>query len=164
MPGLHILQTTPTSKRANIWDFGDQLSTGISLMLRIGVVVAAALIAMAPFGLHARAESATDAIATFDTDHDGTLDQAEIDKSAAAEFAKLDVDHDGTLDMKELGRRVTRAEFLAADKDKDGTLDQSEYLSIVTNRFHAANRDNDATIEAAELQTPAGHRLLELLE
>jgi hypothetical protein len=68
------------------------------------------------------------------------------------------------LDLKELGRRVTRAEFRSADKDKDGTLDESEYLSIVTERFRAANRDNDTTIEAPELQTPAGHRLLELLE
>jgi hypothetical protein len=63
--------------------------TGISLMLRIGVVVAAALIAIVPFDLQARAESATDAIAKFDTDHDGTLDQAEIDKAAAAEFARV---------------------------------------------------------------------------
>jgi Ca2+-binding EF-hand superfamily protein len=134
------------------------------LMLRLGVVVAAALIAIVPFALQTRAESATDAIAAWDSDHDGTLDQAEINKAAAAEFDRLDVDHDGTLDMKELGHRVTRAEFRAADKDNDGTLDQSEYLSIVTKRFHAANRDNDTTIEAAELQTPAGHRLLELLE
>src|SRR5215469_14591752 len=106
-------------------------------MLRLGVVVAAALIAAVPFGLQARAESATDAIAMWDSDHDGTLAQAEINKAAAAGFAKLDVDHDGTLDGKELGPRVTQAEFLAADKDKDGTLDQSEYQSIVAERFHA---------------------------
>ncbi len=108
--------------------------------------------------------AATDAIGRWDSDHDGTLDQAEINKAAAVEFAKLDVDHDGTLDAKELDQRVTQAEFLAADKNRDGTLDQSEYQSIVTERFHAANPDNDTTIEAKELQTPAGHRLMELLE
>jgi Ca2+-binding EF-hand superfamily protein len=133
-------------------------------MLRLGVVFAAALIAIVPFALQTRAEGPTDAIAAWDSDHDGTLDQAEINKAAAAEFAKLDVDHDGTLDAKELGQRVTQAQFLAADKDKDGTLDQSEYQSIVTERFHAANPDNDTTIEVAELQTPAGRRLIELLE
>jgi hypothetical protein len=111
-----------------------------------------------------RAESGTGAIAMWDSDHDGTLDQAEINKAAAAEFARLDVDDDGTLDAKELGQRVIQAEFLAADKDRDGTLDRSEYQSIVTGRFHAANPDNDTTIEAKELQTPAGHRLIELLE
>jgi hypothetical protein len=93
-----------------------------------------------------RAESATDATATWDSDHNGTLDQAEINKGAAAEFAKLDVDHDGNLDAKELAQRVTRAEFLAADKDRDGTLDQAEYQWIVTERFHAANPDNDTEL------------------
>jgi hypothetical protein len=112
----------------------------------------------------ANRKSATDTIAMWDSDHDGTLDQAEVNKAAAAEFAKLDVDHDGTVDAKELGQRVTQAEFLAADRDSDGTLDQSEYRSIVTKRFHAANPDNDTTIEAKELQTPAGQRLIELLE
>jgi Ca2+-binding EF-hand superfamily protein len=112
----------------------------------------------------ANRKSAAAIIAMWDSDHDGTLDRAELNKAAATEFAKLDVDHDGTVDAKELGQRVTQAEFLAADKDRDGTLDQSEYQSIVTERFRAANPDNDATIEAKELQTPAGHRLIELLE
>jgi Ca2+-binding EF-hand superfamily protein len=132
-------------------------------MLRVGVI-AVALIATAPVALQARADSATDGIAMWDQDHDGTLDLAEINKAAAAEFDKLDVDHDGTLDMKELGQHVTRAEFLAADKDKDGTLDKAEYESIVTQRFHAANRDNDTTIDAKELRTAAGGRLTELLK
>jgi Ca2+-binding EF-hand superfamily protein len=133
-------------------------------MFRLGVVVGAALIAIVPLDLPARAASATDAIAVWDSDHDGTVDQAEIDKAAAAEFAKLDVDHDGTLDAKELGPRLTPAGFRAADKDRDGTLDLSEYQSIVTRRFHAADRDNDTTIDATELQTRAGQRLIELLE
>ena len=132
-------------------------------MLRVGVI-AVALIATAPLALQARANSATDVIATWDQDHDGTLDQAEVNKAAAAEFDKLDVDHDGTLDMKELGHRVTRAEFTAANKDKDGTLDKAEYESIVAQRFHAANPDNDTTIDAKELQTAAGGRLMELLK
>ena len=58
---------------------------------------------------------------------------------------------------------MTRAEFLAADKDRDGTLDKEEYEAIVTERFHATNRDNDTTIEAKELRTRAGRRLLALL-
>jgi len=132
-------------------------------MHRVGVIVAA-LIATAPLALQARADSAGDAVTTWDQDHDGTLDLAEINKAAAAEFDKLDVDHDGTLDMKELGQRVTSAEFIAADKDKDGTLDKAEYASIVALRFHAANPDNDATIDAKELRTAAGGRLTELLK
>ena len=131
-------------------------------MLRVSVI-AVALIATAPFILQARADTSSDVIAMWDPDHDGTLDLAEINKAAAAEFDKLDVDHDGTLDMKDLGQRVTSAEFQAADKDKDGTLDKAEYASIVAQRFHAADPDNDATIDAKELRTAAGARLMELL-
>jgi len=65
--------------------------------------------------------------------------------------------------MKELGRRATKAEFLAADKDKDGTLDKAEYESIVAARFHEANRDKDDTLDAKELRTKAGRHLSELL-
>ena len=131
-------------------------------MFRTRVVVVALIMAL-PLALEARADSSTQLIAMWDSDHDKTLDLAEVNKAAAAEFDKLDVDHDGTLDMRELGHRITRAEFLAADKDRDGTLDKEEYEAIVTERFHAANRDNDTTIEAKELRTRAGRRLLALL-
>jgi hypothetical protein len=58
---------------------------------------------VALFALQARADSATHAIAAWDSDHDRTLDLTEANKAAAAEFDKLNVDHDGTLSMKELG-------------------------------------------------------------
>jgi hypothetical protein len=54
------------------------------------------LIATAPLALPARADSATDIVAMFDQNHDRTLDLAEVNKAAAAEFDKLDVDHDGS--------------------------------------------------------------------
>jgi Ca2+-binding EF-hand superfamily protein len=133
-------------------------------MVRFGIGLAVgALLMAAPFALQAREDSATHAIAAWDSDHDGTLDLNEVNKAADAEFDKLDVDHDGTLDRKEVGRRVTRAEFRRADKDKDGTLDKAEYESIVAARFHAANRDKDDTLDAKELRSAAGRRLLELL-
>ncbi|MGY3425140.1 hypothetical protein ACVWZW_005644 [Bradyrhizobium sp. F1.13.4] len=59
------------------------------------------------------------AVKTFDTDNDGTLDLAEVKKAAAASFAKLDPDHDGTLDARELRGRLTAKELAAADPDRD---------------------------------------------
>jgi hypothetical protein len=112
----------------------------------------------------ARADSVSDFIAKWDPDHDLTLDLAEINKAADAEFDKLDADHDGTLSQKELGDRVTEAEFTAADADHDRSLSKTEYKTIVAKRFHAANGDNDTTIEVAELKTAAGLRLLQLLQ
>ncbi|MGY3408038.1 hypothetical protein ACVWZV_004151 [Bradyrhizobium sp. GM5.1] len=70
------------------------------------------------------------AVKTFDTDNDGTLDLAEVKKAAAALFAKLDPDHDGTLDARELRGRLTAKELAAADPDRDGTLTLDEYLSV----------------------------------
>jgi hypothetical protein len=68
------------------------------LMVRLGVVfVAVGLLATAPFGLQAYADSATELISTWDSDHDGTLDLFEVNKAAEAEFDKLDVDRNGTL-------------------------------------------------------------------
>ena len=78
------------------------------------------------------------AVKTFDTDNDGTLDLAEVKKGAAALFTKLDPDRDGTL-----------------------TLD--EYLSVVEQRFNAANPDKDGTLDAKELNSRAGRALLRLL-
>jgi Ca2+-binding EF-hand superfamily protein len=133
-------------------------------MVRFGIgLTIGALLVATPFALQARADSATHAVATWDSDHDATLGLNEVNKAAEAQFDKLDGDHDGTLDRKEVGRRVSRAEFRRADKDKDGTLDKAEYESIVAARFHAANRDHDDTLDAKELRTAAGRRLLELL-
>lgn len=104
------------------------------------------------------------AVKTFDTDNDGTLDIAEVKKAAAALFAKLDPDHDGTLDARELRGRLTAKELAAADPDHDGTLTQDEYLAIVEQRFKAADPDNDGTLDARELKSRAGRALLRLLQ
>jgi EF hand len=130
-------------------------------MLRVGVI-AAALIAIAPLIPQARADSASDVIAMWDPDHDGTLDLAEINKAAAAEFDKLDLDHDGTLDMKELGQHVASAEFQAADQGRHAR--QGRICIDCSLRVHAANPDNDATIDAKELRTAASAPLMELLK
>jgi hypothetical protein len=101
--------------------------------------------------------------AALDSDHDDTLDQAEVRTAAEAKFDKLDADHDGTIDQKEAGSRLGKQAFGKADSDSDGTLDKAEYLSIVDARFKAADIDNDGTVSAAELNTKAGHALARLV-
>jgi hypothetical protein len=134
-------------------------------MYRLRLVAAGVtLIAAASITPQARADSVSDFLAKWDPDHDKTLDLAEVNKAADAEFDKLDADHDGTLSRKEIGHRVTRAEFAAADIDHDGTLTKTEYEMIVAARFKAANPGSDTTIEAAELKTKAGRHLLQLLQ
>jgi len=127
-------------------------------LLALGIILAP--VAVAPL---AYADEASDFIAKWDPDHDGTLDLAEINKAADAKFDALDVDHEGTLSKKELGNLVTPADFAAVDKDREGTIDKAEYQAIVAKRLQAANPDKDNTIDAKELRTPAGRHLLELL-
>jgi hypothetical protein len=103
------------------------------------------------------------ALAAFDTDKDGTMDENETSAAAGALFDRLDVDKDGTLDEKELQGRMTAKHFAEADPDNDKTLTKNEYVVFVVKAFRAANPDNDATVDAKELQTPAGRILLRLL-
>jgi hypothetical protein len=110
------------------------------------------------------ASGSRNAIKSFDTDNDGTLDLAEAKKTASSLFAKLDRDHDGTLDRRELGGRLSAREFAAADPDHDGTLTLDEYLSVVEQRFNAANPDRDGTLDGKELNSRAGLALLRLLK
>lgn len=102
-------------------------------------------------------------VASFDTDHDGTVDLAEAKKAASDLFDKLDADRDGTLDIKELQGRLSRKDFATADPDNDKTLTKDEYLAAVEKRFKAADPDNDGTISATEFGTASGQALARLL-
>ena len=79
-------------------------------------------------------------------------------------FDRLDRDHDGTLDRRELAGRLTAKELAAADPDHDATLTKDEYLAVVEQRFNAANADGDGTLDAKELTTKAGQKLMRLLK
>jgi len=102
-------------------------------------------------------------IAAVDTDKDGTVDESEAQAAGGAVFDRLDADKDGTLDEKELQGRMTRTQLGEADPDNDKTLTRGEYLVFVTKAFRAANRDSDSTIDASELGSPAGRRLVLLI-
>jgi Ca2+-binding EF-hand superfamily protein len=104
------------------------------------------------------------ALAAYDTDKDGTIDENEAKAAAGAAFDKLDVDKDGTLDEKECQGRITRTQFREADPDHDNTLTKDEYVVFVVKAFRTANRDADGTLDAGELQTPAGLVVLRLLQ
>jgi Ca2+-binding EF-hand superfamily protein len=126
-------------------------------------VFAVALAAVAGVATSALAASKSGSVMRFDTDNDGTVDLEEAKKAASVLFDKLDTDKDGTLDLKELHGRLTQKEFTAADPDNDGTLTKDEYLALVEKRFKAADPDNDGTVSAAELKTPVGRSLSQLL-
>ena len=140
------------------------MSKTITLFANVLLPFGALIVAAGPVGAQADVHSPHAALAAYDTDKDGTIDENEAKAAAGALFDKLDLDKDGTLDEKELGARLTRAQFREADPDNDKTLTKDEYLMLVTKAFRTANRDNDGTLDAKELQTPAGRAFLVLLQ
>ena len=132
-----------------------------NVLLPLGALVVSA----GPVGAQAEdPPSPQAAIATYDTDKDGTIDENEAKAAAGTAFDKWDMDKDGTLDEKELQGHLTRAQFREADTDNDGTVSKDEYMVFVAKVFRTANRDGDATVDAGELQTAAGRTLLRLMQ
>jgi Ca2+-binding EF-hand superfamily protein len=130
--------------------------------LTLASVLALSLPAIAV--MNASPSFAASALASLDTDHDGTVDLAEAKAAAGALFDKLDKDHDGTLDHKELHGRISNQEWAVADPDNDKTISRDEYLAYVEALFKKADPDNDGTIDAKEANSSAGHALLRLLK
>jgi Ca2+-binding EF-hand superfamily protein len=106
---------------------------------------------------------AGNALTAADTDADGTLDKAEVDKAAAATFDKLDTDKDGQLDKAEVGKRLSKVSFAAADPDHDGQLSKDEYTAAADRYFAAADTDHDGAVDAKELKTKPGRALDRLI-
>ena len=111
-----------------------------------------------------RAGAAHDLLDELDVDHDGTVDLADVKKAAGAVFDKLDRDHGGTLDRKEVGKRLSDADFAAADPDKSGALSRDEFVAAAEKLFNAADSGHDGKLSKADLETPAGKALEQLLE
>lgn len=103
------------------------------------------------------------ALTAADTDADGTLDKAEVDKAAAATFQKLDPDKDGQLDKKEVGSRLSKSAFAAADPDHDNLLSNDEYVAAADMYFAAADKNHDGTVDAKELKSKPGRVLNRLI-
>jgi hypothetical protein len=98
----------------------------------------------------------------MDTDHDGTLDLAEVKKAAIALFNELDTTRRGTLGRRELRGRMTAFEFWSADLNDDRRLTKDGYLALV-DRFLAADQDQSGTLTAAEFYSRAGLPLRRLV-
>lgn len=119
------------------------------------VALGAACVALPAFAAPAN-------IKALDPDNDSTVSLSEAQAAGAHKFAALDPDGDGTLDAKEAKSVLT--DFSAADPDKDGTIDKAEYAAAIAAAFKAADPDGDGTVDAAEFATPAGQKLLVLIQ
>lgn len=101
-------------------------------------------------------------LAAVDTDHDETVTLDEIKTYAIARFQAMETDKDGTLDALELKGRLSATGFKQAGAGADITIDQAGFLAYVEKLFKEAN-DSDGTLDAKELRSPAGRKLVRLL-
>jgi Ca2+-binding EF-hand superfamily protein len=128
-------------------------------------IVIAGLTAVALLG-SVGAVSAKTSIAAFltaaDSDKDGTVTLDEVKAYASERFKALETDKDGTLDKTELKGRLSATGFKSANTDADKTIDEAEFMGYVETLFKQAN-DNDTTLDAKELKSPAGKKLIILL-
>ncbi len=91
------------------------------------------------------------------------LDLAQARAAGSAQFDVLDLDHNKKLTRTELAGRLNALEFIDADRDFDGRQSKTEYLAVVDQRFKAADANRNGSLDAQELRSPAGLRLLRLL-
>lgn len=103
-------------------------------------------------------------VKSFDVDHNGVLDVAEVTNAGRAKFGISNTEKDGSLDTKEASKAgIEKRQLAAADPNKDGALDSREFMKVLDARFKAADADKSGTIDAKELSTEAGKALLSML-
>jgi len=109
--------------------------------------------------------AATGAEVLFKLNHDKdqTLEMPEAIDAGAETFKSLNTDGDLTLERAEIASRVSEADWAAVNKDHDKTLELDEWLSIVRKRFDAADAKHTGKLDAAELDTPAGQKLVQII-
>ncbi len=120
------------------------------------------------------AASPADFLRAANTNHDKTLSLVEVQNYALKRFAALDKEHDGKLTKAELGDRISDEDFKSANTHREAstpTLSTTEFSLFVSKLFAAANADLksgrtdvDGTLSEAELATPAGAKLIRLLD
>ncbi len=134
--------------------------------------IAALACAAASFGV-ASAQTAPPAGASpaamfsdADTDHNGSLSQAEFNTTRNAHFAAMDANHDGSLSGAELpqmgppagapaGQTQPAAHHFSADTNNDGAISSAEFEAQAGGIFTRLDANQDGAITPAEMDQPA---------
>ena len=126
------------------------------------ILIAAALLSSLT-ATSAFAATGAEILAKLNHDKDQTLEMPEAIDAGADVFKSLNTDGDLTLERSEVAGRVTEADWAAVNKDHDKTLELDEWLSIVRARFNAADTKHTGKLDAAELDAPAGQKLIQMI-
>ena len=104
----------------------------------------------------------------------GKLTLDEVRNSAAHNYDVIAKANGGKVTLLQLGGRITAADLKAArlgDGEADEAISKADYLAIASRFFAEANVSRkqdvlpaDGTLSTGELSTPAGEKLIRLLE
>jgi hypothetical protein len=94
-----------------------------------------------------------------DSDGNGKLDKAEARKAAAAVWNKVAATPNKA---EEFEARLGAKEL--AEGTAGAGVTEKEYVEIASSLFSAADTDKEGSIDCAELESPAGKSLLNLLK
>ncbi len=99
-------------------------------------------------------------------DNDKTISLSELNTYAAAKFGELNTKGPKSLSRTEVGGRLSDSDFKAANNGnkKDMTLSKREFVKYVDYLFKEANTKGDKTLSVRELNSPAGQKLIKLLQ
>ena len=135
--------------------------------MRSTLLAAAAFLALCA-AAPAMAQTPDPAVKAFVQKYDrgtkGLLDLKAILNAAIVKFGQLDTEHNGRLKVQQLAYALSPEDFKRANADGDETIGADEWFDIVRQHFYAANPDNDGSLSIDEFETPAGKRLLKLLQ
>jgi Ca2+-binding EF-hand superfamily protein len=118
----------------------------------------AILLALAPV-----AALAQTGLEPFDTDHSGTMDIEEAETRGREVFRALDANKDGSLSGAELAGRLDDTAFADYDSNSSKSLDRSEYAKAIGIEFRNADGDGNSRLDADELKSEPGAKLLRLI-
>jgi hypothetical protein len=103
------------------------------------------------------------------THNSKTISLPQIDAFAKKKFGKLKKTGEKALSMADLSGRMSQADLDAANtkhgnSSADPTLSRTEFLAYVGKLFTEANTVGQKTLSETELNTPAGEKLITLLQ
>lgn len=131
----------------------------MNVRIAAGAAVAALALIASPAVAQTKMTGA-EVLAKYNKDGDNTLELAEVIHLGSKLFSEINPDGDTTLESGETAGRLTEKDWKQANKDGDKTLEMDEWLSILRKRFNKANPDKDGSLDAAELDTPAGQKVI----
>jgi len=123
--------------------------------MRLGMVIAAAVLAVATSVWAQQRGGGVDMLMAMDANGDGVITRAEAEAARTAQFNRLDTNEDGYLSQAERSAAPRAARMLnrLPDGDSDGRISRAEMMAAPYRGFDRLDADGNGTLSAQEIET-----------